>query len=267
MNRLFVATPVILLILCIFYSISCVTIQEPVIQKYIETTYVSENRSETCNEIIPVTRTVMVEEPLIPYVSWSNPRLKFGDHRYLWYYGYDLSKLPVNSPGKLKILLHEQKYYESNVVRAFDMTPRGQILRPPQISAADMANPPQVSWTWITMEGDTSSMDNWINLANIKLNYAHFLGGQANLWSRDSIGQVLELNTRGAEEIAIVISGPTIPQNARFTASLEWEQTTSESQASTGERQFPYQREIKTEKERTIFKARQVPFWELLFNR
>ncbi len=266
MNRLFVAPPAILLTLCVFYSVSCVTIQEPVIQKYTETAYISENRSETYSEIIPLTRTIRGEAQLIPYVSWSNPWLKFSGHKYLWYYGYDLTALQLNSRVKLKLLLHEQKYYESALVRAFDMTTRGQILAPPQISAADPQNPPQVSWNWITMEGDTSSMDNWINLANIKLNYARFLGSGASPWS-DSIARVFEFDTHGARQIAIVMSGPTIPQNARFTAFYEWEQTISENQTTTGERLLPYVREIKIEKERTVFKARQAPFCELLLNR
>lgn len=254
-----------ILVVPLLLSISCITIQEPVIQRYTETIYVSDNESRPYSETIPSIHRVTREEPLIPYILWSNPSLKFSGHMYLWYHGYNLSNLQQNSGGKLKILLHEQKYYEKTVLRAFDMTPRGQILTPPQISPSDPPVPPQVFWTWISVDGDTTSMENWLNLANIKLNHARFLGARANLWSHESLGQTLELDVRGAREIAIIMSGPTIPQNARFTTSFGWTQSISENQTVTGQRPLPSPREITVEKERTVFKARQAPFWELFF--
>jgi hypothetical protein len=246
----------------------CMTITEPVTQKYMETVYVSENRSEPYTEVVPRAREFYSEQQVIPYRLWSNPELKFHGHQSLWYQGYDLSPAPAGATARLKILLHEQKYYEQIKIRAFDMTPRGQILAPPLIAAADPSDPPRVKWTWITMTGENPLWNDWLSLANIKLNFARFLWGMENLWpSAEGQGRVIEFDTRGAREVGIIISGTDQPQNARITVSLLISQPAYDNITVSGERQVPYQRETAVEKQRTIYRERSVPFWEAFLPR
>jgi hypothetical protein len=147
------------------------------------------------------------------------------------------------------------------------MSPRGQVLQPPSISPSDPLQPPAVEWRWISSEGDTSTISNWLNTANIKFNFARFLGAQSDLWMNRANAYAIEFDTRGARDIAVIISAPTIAQNARYTASLIWSDNITENVTRTLERQFPYRVERRTEKQRTVYQTRQVPFWETLFNK
>ena len=246
----------------------CVTVTEPVTQKYTENVYIAENRSEPYTELVTRAREVYSERQITPYILWSNPELKFHGDQSLWYQGYDLSQVPSGASARLKILLHEQKYHEQITVRAFDMTPRGQILAPPLIAADDPPEPPHVKWNWITMDGDNAPLNNWLNLANIKLNFARFLWGMENLWpSAEGQGRIIEFDTRGARKVGIIISGTDQPQNARITVYLVISEPAYDNITVSGERQLPYQRETTVEKQRTIYRERSVPFWEAFLPR
>lgn len=247
--------------------VSCVPVQYPVRETYYEIGFVTENRTETYEETIPVVKTVSGEEALIPYVVWSNPSLKFKGNRFIWYYGYRLPDTDAHAAEKIRISLYKQDYYEYSVISLFDMAPRGQVLQPPFISASDPLQPPTVGWTWISAEGDTTTISNWLNLANIKFNFARFLGAQSDLWLNRGSAYSIEFDTRGARDIAVVITAPTIAQNARYSASWIWTDNITENVTMTMERQAPYQVQRRIEKQRTVYKTRQVPFWETLFNK
>ena len=248
-------------------AVSCVPVQYPVRETYYDTGFVTENRTETYDEIVPVVKTLSGEETLIPYVVWSNPSLKFKDNKFIWYYGYLLPDTRAHTEEKIRISLYKQDYYEYAVISLFDMAPRGQVLQPPFISPSDPPQPPAVGWTWITKEGDASTISNWLNTANIKFNFARFLGGQSDLWLNRGSAYSIEFDTRGARDIAVVISAPTIPQNARYSASLVWTDTVTENITRTVERRVPYQVERRIEKQRTAYETHQVPFWETLFSK
>ena len=248
-------------------SASCVPVQYPVRETYYETGFVTENRTETYEESVPVVKTVSGEEPLIPYVVWSNPGLSFKGNKFIWYYGYRLPGTASHSEEKIRISLYKQDYYEYSVISLFDMAPRGQVLRPPSIAPSDPQQPPAVEWRWISAEGDSSTISNWLNTANIKFNFARFIGAQSDLWMNRGSAYSIDFDTRGARDIAVVISAPTIPQNARYSASLAWRDSITENVTRTMERQVPYRVEQRTEKQRTVYKTRQVPFWETLFNK
>jgi len=248
-------------------SVSCVPVQYPVKETYYQTVLVTENRTETYEGTVAEVKTISGEEPLIPYVVWSNPSLKFKDNRFIWYYGYKLPGTLSHTEEKIRINLFKQEYYEYSVISLFDMAPRGQVLQPPIISPSDAPKPPAVEWRWITSEGDTSELSNWFNTANIKFNFARFLGAQSDLWMNRGSAYAIEFDTRGARDIAVVIAAPTIPQNARFAASWIWTDHVTENVTRTMERQVPYQVEQRVEKQRTVYKTRQAPFWETLFNK
>ena len=248
-------------------SASCVPVPYPVRETYYETGFVTENRTETYDETVEVVKTISGEQALIPYVVWSNPSLKFKGNRFIWYYAYLLPGTVSHTEEKIRISLYKQDYYEYSVISLFDMAPRGQVLQPPSISPSDPPQPPTVEWTWISKEGDTSTISNWLNTANIKFNYARFLGAQSDLWMNRARAYSIDFDTRGARDIAVVISAPTTAQNARYSASLVWTDNVTENVTRTMGRQVPYQVERKTEKQRTVYKTRQAPFWETLFNK
>ena len=248
-------------------SASCVPAQYPVSETYYETGFVTENRSETYDETVAVIKTVSGEEPLIPYVVWSNPSLKFKGNKFIWYYGYRLPDTGAHTGEKIRIALYKQDYYEYAVISLFDMAPRGQVLQPPIIDTSNPTKPHTVDWTWVTKEDDTGTISDWLNTANIKFNFARFLGAQSDLWLNRGSAYSIEFDTRGARDIAVVISAPTIPQNARYSASLVWTDNITENVTRTAERQVPYQVERRVEKQRTVYETRQVPFWETLFSK
>jgi hypothetical protein len=236
-----------------------------VTETYYETGFVTENRTETYDETVAVVKTVSGGEPLIPYIVWSNPGLKFKGNKFIWYYGY---LLPAShAEEKIRISLLKQDYYEYSAISVFDIAPRGQVLQPPSISPSDPPQPPAVEWRWIVTEGDSSTIGNWLNTANIKFNFARFLGAQSDLWMNRAKAYSIDFDTRGARDIAVIISAPTIPQNARYSASLVWMDNLTENVTRTMERQVPYRVEHKIEKQRTVYQTRQAPFWEALFNK
>ncbi len=244
---------------------SCVSVQQPLQETYYETVYITENRTETYDETVAVVKTICGEEALIPCVVWSNPSLRFKGHRFIWYYGYRLPGTGAHTEEKLRIALYKQDYYEYSLISLFDMAPRGQVLQPPLISAPDPLQPPAVQPNWITKEGDATGFKDWLNLANIKFNFARFLGGQSDLWMNRESAYAIEFDTRGARDIAIVIAAPTIPQNARYSASWIWTDNVTENITRTLERRVPYQVERKVEKQRTVYKTSRVPIWEAPF--
>ncbi|MDD5312293.1 MAG: hypothetical protein PHO26_04580 [Dehalococcoidia bacterium] len=251
-----------------WFSLSCVNIQVPVTETYSETSYVTDNITEKYNESILVNTQTSGQYALTPYIMWSNADLDFqGGFRNIWYYGYNFSEFARHDMEKMRITILEQKYYENSVFRVFDMTQRGQILAPPLIAAADTAPSQQVGWSWISTRGSIEAIYDWLNLANIKLNYAKFLGGRQNIWSKNQDSYNLEFDLKDAREIAVIISGPINAQNVKFTASIAWADNHTEYRTVTAEHQVPFQQELRVEKQRTVLQTRQVPFWDILFNK
>jgi hypothetical protein len=246
---------------------SCVTIVTPGEETYYVSEYVTENRSEPFTETVPITTTVSGEDVLTPYIIWSGTAFMFKGTRNVWYYGYDLSGLPAHDSEKLKIAFSKQEFYEYTTVSLFDMTPRGQILSPPLISAADTAAPVNLVREMLTMKGETTTFDNWLNLANLKLNFALFLGGRSDLWLNYDGPYATEFSLKGGRDIAVIVSGPSVPQNMRFNVMRTWSDRTQQYITRSGERPVPYQLEKKVPKQRAVMQSRQAPFWELYLPR
>jgi len=243
-------------------ALSCVATQYPQKETYYDTVYVTENRTELFSETYPVTRTEIGQELLTPYILWSNPTIQFRGTPFVWYYGYRLSGMQTHDVEKIRISLGRQEYYENVAVSLFDMEPRGQVLPPPTISPLDPVYTTMVQQNWFTYGGDTTIINKWLNSANIKLNFARFLGGQADLWMNRERPYDIDFDTRGARDIAVLFIGPTIPQNTRFSASLLWSDQFTDNLTKTVERQVPYQVEQRIQKERTVNKTVLVPFWQ-----
>ncbi|MFA5065856.1 MAG: hypothetical protein WC566_10390 [Dehalococcoidia bacterium] len=243
-------------------ALSCVPMQYPQKEIYYETMSVTENRTELVSETNPVTRIVSGQEQLTPYILWSSPSVKFKGTRFVWYHGYRLPGAQAHDIEKIRISLYKQYYYENVAVSLFDMGRRGQVLQPPLISPQDPVYTNTVQWDWFTYDIEAEIMDNWLNSANIKFNFARYLGGQADLWMNRWQPYDIEFDTRGAREIAVLFTGPTTPQNTRFSASLLWYDHVTENVTTIVERTVPYQVEQSVQSERTVNKTSLVPFWQ-----
>jgi hypothetical protein len=114
----------------------------------------------------------------------------------------------------------------------------------------------------LIMQGDSSTFGNWLNMANFKLNFALFLGGRSDLWLNYEGPYTVEFSIKGGRDLAIIIGGPTVPQNMRFNVMRTWSDKTQQYITRTGERTVPYQIEKKVPKQRLVMLSRQVPFWE-----
>jgi len=266
------ALSLLILIAVALPALSCVAVQYPQKETYYESVYVTENRSEALSETYPVTRIESGQELLTPYVIWSNPSLMFKGTEFVWYYGY---RLPgTHDEEKIRISLYKQEYYENVAISLFDVGARGQVLQPPSISPLDPIYTDTVQWNWFTYSGDTSGTDaagsstsamgRWVNSANIKFNFARFVGGQADIWMNRARPYDIDFDTRGARDIAVMFIGPTTAQNTRFGATLLWSDRITETATRTVERQAPYVVEQSIQKERTVNRTVQVPFWQAL---
>jgi len=256
------ALPLLVLMAAALPALGCIAVQHPEKETYFETIYVTENRTEAFSEPYSVTRIVSGQEQLTPYILWSNPTLQFRGTPFVWYYGYRLPGGQTHDVEKIRISLFKQDYYENVAISLFDMEPRGQVLPPPAISPLDPVYTTTVPPNWFTYGGDTTIINQWVNSANIKLNFARFLGGQADLWMNRERSYNIDFDTRGARDIAVLFSGSTIPQNTRFSASLQWSDRITDNLTRTVERQVPYQVEQHIRKERTVNKTVLVPFWQ-----
>jgi hypothetical protein len=251
----------ILLMSTAFFS-SCVTVQSSSQEPYYVTEYTTENKTEIYTETVPVTRAISHEQLIQPYILWSNPQLVFNKLKSIWYYGYDLSSYPSHEKQKIKITFFRQQFYEFLSVSVFDMDPRGQILAPPLIAASDNITPAPTQTIWITSKEDIGTYATWFNAANVKLNFAHFIGGKINLFVNSSTTDPVELDTHGAKDVAVLIYGPTDPQNCRFNTTLVWTESITENITRTAERSVPVQIEHRVLKNNATVQPRQVPFWD-----
>jgi len=256
------ALPLLILTALAMPALSCVPVQYPQKEIYYETVTATENRTELVSETYPVTRIVSGQEQLTPYILWSSPTVEFKGTRFVWYYGYRLPGAQVHNIERIRISLYKQYYYENVAVSLFDMGARGQVLQPPLISSLDPVYSSTVRWDWFTYDTETETMDKWLNSANIKFNFARQLGGQSDLWMNRWQPYDIEFDTRGARDIAVLFTGPTTPQNTRFSASLLWYDQVTENVTRTVERTVPYLVEQRIQSERTVTKTSLVPFWQ-----
>jgi hypothetical protein len=252
----------LVLIAISIHALSCVPVQYPQKEIYYETVTVSENRTELVGETYPVTRTVSGREQLAPYMLWSSPTVRFKGTPFVWYYGYLLPGPQIHEVEKIRISLYKQYYYENIAVSLFDVGTRGQVLQPPQVSTFDTGTGTRVQWDWFTYGTEADVMTKWLNSSNIKFNFARQLGGQSDLWLNRWEPYDIEFDTRGAREVAVVFTGPTTPENVRFSASLSWYDTVTENATRVVETTVPYRMEQRLQRERIVTKTSLVPFWQ-----
>jgi hypothetical protein len=174
------------------------------------------------------------------------------------------------------------------------MTKGGQLTTPAPAVYGDTGKG-EIKWTWITAstsgttsdsssgttstgssgsEGDNASGEvsgfviggastTWLDMANVQINQAKFLGGRTNIWSRPENPQVFELDAGKAQKIGIIICGPQNQWNARVTMEGAFTRNTVTYKPVVKERQVTKQVPYEVQKQKTTYQARQVPFWEI----
>ena len=267
---------------------SCVSREYPVTSTYTETAYRTEYITETYTENETTVDSITDSYELSPFYTWYSQNIAFNGQANFWYIAYDIAQSPPYDNLRLKVSIWKQLQYESASIRILDMTKGGQLSTPaPAVYGDDEKG--QVEWTWITAtnsgtvsssggsSGSTSdntsgeatvvvtggASTTWLDMANIQVNQAKFLGGRTNLWSKPENPQVFELEAGKAQKIGIIVCGPQNQWNARITLRATFTHDTVSHKIVTRERQVAVQVPYEVEKQKTIYEARQAPFWEI----
>jgi len=281
-------TALLLPLLLLALATSCVSREYPVTGTYMETAYRTEYVTETYTENETTVDSITGSYELRPVNTWYSQNIAFNGQSNFWYLAYDIPQEPPYDNLRLKVSVWKQYQYESASIRILDMTRGGQLSIPaPAIYGATDTG--LIAWTWITAtttgtagawsSSSGSTSDNaseeasgattggastaWLDMANIQINQAKFLGGRTNLWSRPENPQVLDLDAGKAKKIGIIICGPQNQWNAQLTLQGTFTYDTVSDKSVTRERRVAVQVPYEVEKQKTTYQARQVPFWEI----
>jgi hypothetical protein len=263
---------------------SCISKEYPVTSSYTDTAYKTETVTETYTENETTVDSITDSYELQPFYTWYSQNIAFNGQTNFWYLAYDIPQSPPYDDLRLKVSIWKQLQYESASIRILDMTKGGQLTTPAPAIYGD-TGVGQVKWTWITASttptvtysGSTSegtpeeptstvtggASTTWLDMANIQVNQAKFLGGRTNIWSRPENPQVFDLDAGKAQKIGIIICGPQNRWNARVTMEGTFAHNTISYKTVVKERQVAKQVPYEIEKQKTVYQARQVPFWEI----
>jgi len=281
-------TVLLLLLPLLALASSCISREYPVTSTYTETAYRTEYVTETYTENQTTVDSITGSYDLQPFYTWYSQNIAFNGQTNFWYLAYDIPQSPPYDNLRLKVSIWKQLQYESASIRILDMTKGGQLTTPAPAIYGDTGLG-QVKWTWITASttgtlttsssSSGSTSDNasseatgiviggasttWLDMANIQINQAKFLGGRTNLWSRPENPQVFELDAGKAQKIGIIICGPQSQWNARVTLEGTFTRNAVSHKTVTRERQVAVQVPYEVEKQKTTYQAMQVPFWEI----
>jgi len=274
------------LILPAFIS-SCISREYPVTSAETGTAYRTEYVTTTYTENETTVDSVTDSYELPTYYTWYSQNIAFNGQTNFWYLAYDIPQTPTYDNLRLKVSIWKQLQYETASIRILDMTKGGHLTTPAPAIYGDTGLG-QVAWTWITASttGTTTSSSSsggtsenpseeatvsttggasttWLDMANIQINQARFLGGRTNLWSRPENPQVFDLDAGRAQKIGVIICGPQNQWNARVTLEGTFTRNTVSHETVTRERQEAKQAPYEVEKQVTTYETRQVPFWEI----
>ena len=253
----------LILLECLMTCSACISKEYAETQFYNETLYITENATETYSKNEnTVVDTVSEEYKLYPLFNWRSQDLSFKGTPYLWYYAYNIPDLQLYDNARVRITIWDQLQYEQEIVRVFDVSKSGHIYTPDPIPEESDAKG-LVSWTWITGKSSLS----WLDTANTVINQAKFLGGRVNVWSKPDGPHNFEMDIGKAKNIAVVISGPQYQWNAIVAVNLILQRNIMADRPVIRERQVSKQVPQQVQKQKTIIKTKQVPFWEAFLSR
>jgi hypothetical protein len=270
--------------LLLAFASSCISKEYPVTSNYAETAYRNESITETYTENETTVDSITDSYELQPFCTWYSQNIAFNGQTNFRYLAYDIPQSPPYDDLRLKVSIWKQLQYEAASIRILDMTKGGQLTTPDPAIYGDTSLG-QIKWTWITAStsgttvtsssssdgtsGESTSFNiggastTWLDMANIQINQAKFLGGRTNIWSRPENPQVFELDAGKAQKIGIIICGPQNQWNAQVTMEGTFTRNAVSYKTVVKERQVAKQVPYEVQKQKTIYQARQVPFWEI----
>jgi hypothetical protein len=243
------ALVILLFLICPSSFLACVTREFPVTQAYQETQYRTEYTNETYTENNTSIKSDTGEFELHSYYSWHTVDLS--------YYGYEIPDSATYDNISLRFSIWGQLQAEPVMLRIFDMSKTGQISSPEPLLVEDV---PQPLPDWYLIRGIASP--DWLKTANTMINQAKFLGGSNYIWSQAADPQIVVLKAGKPASIAVLVSGPQNRWNSRFSIDVLWTRNIIEYSQAAKQRQVAHQVPYHVQKQRTVFQARQVPFWE-----
>lgn len=259
--KVFYSSAILIVVFCMGLYTACLSQEYPVTENYEETLYKTELSSETYTENETSLHTDSGEFAITSYFKWSSANLSFASVPNVYYYGYDIPGADLYDDIRLRVSVWQQLQQEIARVSIFDMSKTGQIESPLPTSEG-MVTEEMPESNLIT--GGASST--WLKSANSIINHAKFLGGTSYLWSKHSDPQVFYLDAGKASSIAVIVSGPTNKWNGSVDLDVIWSRTSSSQQTVTTERQVTKQVPYQVERQRTVYKIKQIPFWEIMFS-
>jgi len=230
---------------------ACISKEYPVTETYQETGYRTEMTTEPYTENQTSIQTDSGEFALPCYFNWHTITYH--------YYGYEIPNSSSYDNISLRLSIWPQLQYEPVMLRVFDMSKTGQIPSPEPLSSEDHSTA-QPSWYFFT--GSASAT--WLDTANKMMQQAKFIGATDYLWWRTYDPQIIVLKAGKPSSIAVIITGPQNTWNSRFNLDVIWSRNNTGYSYVTKQRQVSKQVPFQVERQRTVYKVKQVPFWETM---
>ncbi len=246
-------------IICLVFSVSCVSKEVEVTETYYETEYRTEYKMETYTETEDVVvKTIEGKEYLSPIVRWQTglyfPALGTGA-LMTYYYGYAVGVL-MHSRNKVEITLTPGAVKQKGYILVCDLGGIGQI--PPLPRRTDAL--PERRNGVVLPPGEQA----WLDQINaVTANPERILG--ALYITGDGTQNRIVVDPVRTTIFAIFANTWVI--NPISSAQLVWSDDVIEKQTLTKERQVPYQVPVQVEKQRTVMQTKRVPFWEVILGK
>lgn len=271
MNKL---TLLFVMVISLFFTISCVSKEVPVTETYYETEYRAETHSEIQDVVVGQNcgkDTINLES------QWYAPHLTIGSTwpgcNGVWYFEY---KIPSHSINSAQVVFVNTPSHE------FKGSAYAYYIGKPSISA-----PPAGQWgNYLELEGTpyertvqrwgdlpgSHELADWITEFNSRISSARYLGGWEYSYFAFEDGHIdlyktpqqkpFEFNITNVTNLAVIVCGADFQFEPVQAIKLTWCDNITEKRPVAVEVQIPYE----VEKQRTVMQIKQVPFWEAIFH-
>jgi hypothetical protein len=271
------------IIICLVFTVSCVSKEVPVTETYYETEYKTEYKTENYTAIEDVVvKTAEDSESVGIKSQWKTSLVYLSESGsdLICYYGYDI-RAQEHSRSHIQISFNLQPQLHKGIIYVIDLTGDcyDQNIQYPdvlfgylfmeqltdieerQISQPSLKGPPTGGGIMPGLENEYKHqwLDGFYALAkNPKRLLAELSVDKAT--ANDQI----TFDAKDIKAFAIVIA--TNPEIKQPSVKLTWSDDIIEKQTVTKEKQVPYQVPVQVEKQRTIMQTKKVPFWEAIFH-
>ncbi len=263
---------IMVIVVSLVFTVSCVSKEVPVTETYYETEYKTEYKTETyaTTEDV-VVKTVEDSNLLSPKSKWRTTWVYLigSEAKNTYYYGYDIS-MQEHSRSQVQVSFTLQPQMHKGIIYAIDLTGAcydqsipfsgllfgkepttgmgpGQIFVPNE--GCQVISPQEVGDIRVWIDGFSA----------LARNPARILGTLSV--DKRTTDDSSTFDAKGIKEFAIVIG--IEPELRPPTVKLTWSDDIIEQKAVAKERQVPYEVPVQVEKQRTVMQTKKIPFWEV----